>query len=402
MKYTILIILFHLGLLVFAQEIPFREIDASRPISQYTIKEWNMNNGLPNNAIMDIEKTSEGFMWLATFNGLTRFDGLEFIVYNRSNTPQLKTNTISALIVDQQDNLWIGTNGGGLVKHNNGHFQWFDTDSIDGSVITALAEGENNRIWIGTRSGLATLHDNMLVKSNDSHLKNASITALFHDYKDRLWVGTADQGLFIVDENGAMNLGQRHGLQSNFIRTIYVDSKDNVWVGTDRGVAIINGEGVHKMDSVKGAPLTFTNRFMEDVEGNVWIASNDGLRRYNQSFEKVNQDAEVGHHIVQSLYQDEEQNIWAGTYRQGLGRLNQSKFLLIGENEGLINEIMNVTYKDDSIYWAGTDNGLICLKNGTIQTFSLGRNSAGNRIRDIYRDSKQRLWICTYNGLNQF
>ena len=113
MKFNVLFTLFiHLGLLSYAQEIPFREIDATRPISQYTIKEWNMNNGLPNNAIMDIQKTSEGFMWLATFNGLTRFDGLEFIVYNRSNTPELKTNTISALVVDQQDNLWIGTNNG--------------------------------------------------------------------------------------------------------------------------------------------------------------------------------------------------------------------------------------------------------------------------------------------------
>ena len=392
-----------LGLVTLGQElIPYEEMDAARPITQYTIKEWNMNNGLPNNAIMDIQKTADGFMWLATFNGLTRFDGIEFNVYNRSNTPELTTNTISTLVVDQDDNLWIGTNGGGLVKYSNGTFTKLNTDSINGSIITALTEGVQEELWIGTRGGLARLQNGRLSKFEAPELKNANVTTLFFDYKERLWVGTAAQGIFLIDNNGIMNLGQRHGLQSNFIRAIYVDSKDNVWIGSDRGVAIIDESGIHPMDSVDGAPTTFTNRFLEDPEGNIWVAAHDGLRRYSNKFELVDDTREVGHHIVQSLFLDQEKNLWAGSYRVGLSRLNQSKFLLIGSSEGLNNQVINVTYQDDSIYWAGTDDGLICLKDGNIKTFSLGRSSAGNRIRDIFRDSKDRLWICTYAGLLLF
>jgi ligand-binding sensor domain-containing protein/signal transduction histidine kinase len=403
MKIVLVFFFLNCGFLAFGQELfSLEEVDAVRPISQYAIKQWNMNNGLPNNAIMDIQKTSEGFMWLATFNGLTRFDGLEFKVFNRSNTPELITNTISSLAVDHQDNLWIGTNGGGLVKYHKGKFELFESDSIDSSIITALEQGGQNDLWVGTRSGLVKLENQTISKVNTGELRDANITALFYDYKQRLWVGTASRGLYLLDNNSTMNLGLRHGLQSNFIRAVFVDSKDNVWVGSDRGVAIINADGIQPMDSVEGAPTTFTNRFLEDIHGNIWLASSDGLRRYNQKFEHVDPSQDVGHHIVQSLFQDEETNIWAGTYRMGLHRLNQSKFLLIGKSEGLSNEVINVTYADDSMCWAGTDAGLICLNEGKINTFSLGRTSSGNRVRDILRDSQGRFWVCTYNGLVQF
>ena len=349
--------------------------EVSRPISQYSIREWNMNNGLPNNAVMDIQKTSEGFMWLATFNGLVRFDGRDFEVYNRTNTPEFTTNSISSLMVDASDNLWVGTNGGGLLRYKNGVFTRFQSDSLNGSIITAIAEGENGILWIGTRFGLVKMNNESLVKFSVPDFENANITALFYDHKQRLWVGTATKGLYVLDDNGTFGFSKSHGLQSNFVRAVFVDSKDNVWIGTDQGIAMINSSGVQKMDSVKGAPTVFTNRFLEDSEGNIWIASNDGLRRFTDSFELVDSHQEIGRRIVQSLFKDQEHNIWAGTYRVGLCRLNQSKFLLLGRQEGLSNEVINVTYSDDSILWAGSDNGLICSKGG--------------KIRDIYRRTEE-------------
>jgi len=404
MKKFLGIIILHFSLLAQGQElIPFEEIEVTKPLSQYTYKEWTMNSGLPNNAIMDITKTSEGFMWLATFNGLVRFDGREFKVFNRSNTPEFVTNSISSLVVDSNNQLWVGTNGGGLVKYHQGVFTRMHTDSMRGSIITALAEGTEGVIWIGTRSGLAKLENGSIGKIEESELSAANVTALFFDYKERLWIGTATKGIYVLDGNASMNFSQQQGLQSNFIRAAFVDSRDNIWVGTDQGVSLIQPNGtIVRMDLVAGAPLGFTNRFLEDTEGSIWLGSNDGLRRFNKSFELVDSELELGHHVVQSLYQDEEKNIWAGTYRAGLHCLNQSKFLLLGEEEGLSNEVINVTYSDGMIFWAGSDDGLIRLKNGMIETFKLGRRSAGNRIRDIFRDSQGRLWLCTYRGLAQF
>ena len=402
MKKLLLHILFLVSLFTEAQEvIPFDEIEVVKPISQYSIEGWNMNNGLPSNAIMDIQKTSEGFMWLATFNGLARFDGTEFKVFNRTNTPEFFTNTITTLLVDSQDRLWIG-NGGGLIRYYQGSFERIETEAVNTNIISALAEGPEGVLWIGTRSGLIKLQNQQFEAPTIEGFENVNITSLFHDEKQRLWIGTATRGLHVLDENGLFSFNESHGLQSDFIRSVFVDSKDIVWVGTDQGVSILNGTGIHRMDSVPGAPLGFTNRFLEDSEGNIWSASSDGLRRYKQRFELADPAEEVGHQVVQSLFQDEENNIWAGTYRVGLHRLNQSKFMLLGENEGLSNQVINVTYPDNPMLWVGSDDGLICFKEGQMKTFDLGRVSAGNRIRDILRDSQDRLWICTYGGLLQF
>jgi len=404
MKGIWLILLTLIPLITQAQEtISYEQLKASRPTSQYTIKEWNMDSGLPNNAIMDIEQTEEGYLWLATYNGLTRFDGIEFEVFNRSNSPEFVTNSISALVVDDNNDLWVGTNGGGLLKYHQGEFTRYPADSINGSIITGLTRGADGAIWIGTRRGLVKFENGNFRKIDLEALAEINITSMHYDDQlDRLWVGSNARGVFVLDEAGVVNFSRKHGLKSNFIYSVFVDSRNQVWVGTDRGVALIVSSGIQTFENEANAPQSYTNSFLEDAQGNIWLGSKDGLLRYNQGFEKVERDFEVSHHVIQSLFLDEEMNIWAGTYRVGLSRINQSKFVLLGESEGLPNEVINVTYADVGKHWIGTDAGLICMEDGQMTPFSLDTYGSGNRIRDIYRDSKSRLWVCTYGGLIQF
>ncbi len=387
--------------LVGQEAIPMQGIDGSKPIAQYTVDSWDNEDGLPTNAVLDIEKTSRGFMWLATFNGLVRFDGVDFQVYDKSNTQQLKSNNISTLLVDQMDQLWIGTNGGGLVKMAQDQFTFYNTDSIISSnMVTALEEGEGGTIWVGTRLGLARMVNDTLVRINTGPLSYKNITTLFSDDRNRLWVGTATSGLYVLDQDNLVNLTPEHGLQSNFVRATFGDSNGRMWVGTDRGVSMVDENGIHNLDSIQGSPAVFTNTFLEDEQGNIWMGSNDGLRRFTGKFEAL--ALGITHRIVQSLYQDDEGNIWAGTYRGGLNRLKQGKFLTLGVPEGLNNDVINVTYQDDTLLWIGSDNGLVLFHEDSIKSYNLGRRSAGNRIRDILRDSRGRLWLCTYRGLIQF
>lgn len=397
-------VLFLLSLQLGAQEVtPLQSLENRTPISQYVVDSWDNENGLPTNAILDVAKTNQGFMWLATFNGLARFDGMEFKIYDKSNTPELQTNNLSSLLVDSKDQLWIGTNGGGLLKLARGKFHYFNTDSIvNSSVVTALEESQEGIIWVGTRFGLAQLVNDTLTKIKTGPLSFRNITTLHADNRGRLWVGTATNGLYVLDNGKTINLTTAHGLKSNFIRAAFGDSHGNIWVGTDQGVALIDDLGVHSLDSVPGAPLVFTNAFLEDQQGFIWMGSNDGLRRFGDKFEILPQDHGLSQNIVQTLLQDDEGNIWAGTYRGGLNRLKQGKFLSIGKPEGLSNDVINVTYVDESMLWIGSDDGVTCLRDGILNNFSLGRLTAGNRIRDIYRDSQQRLWFCTYRGLVQF
>ncbi len=373
------------------------------PITQYSVDSWDNEDGLPTNAVLDIAKTAQGYKWLATFNGLVRFDGVEFRIFDKGNTPALKTNNLSALLVDSKDQLWIGTNGGGLVKMDQDQFTFFNTDSIiRSSMVTALEEGTDGTIWVGTRFGLARMVNDTLSRITNGPLSYRNVSALYADDRNRIWVGTTTNGLFVMDAGNLLNLTSGNGLPSDFVRAVYGDSQGRIWVGTDRGVTMIDDNGPHSMDSLAQAPQVFTNAFYEDLEGNIWMGSNDGLRRFDGAFEILSRSQGLTDNIVQCLYQDDEANIWVGTYRGGLNRLKQGKFLNVGIPEGLPHNVINVTYEDDTTVWIGSDNGLTCLKDGVLNTFSLGRRTAGNRIRDVFRDSQSRLWLCTYRGLVQF
>jgi ligand-binding sensor domain-containing protein len=91
-------------------------LDPKKAISQYIHDVWTTADGLPQNSILSIAQTRDGYLWLGTWDGLARFDGVRFTVFNRDNTEELKNNYIYALTEGRDGSLWIGTGGGGLTR----------------------------------------------------------------------------------------------------------------------------------------------------------------------------------------------------------------------------------------------------------------------------------------------
>src|SRR6266498_3126016 len=102
-------------------------LDSRRDLSQFSHEVWLTENGLPQNTVHSIAQTRDGYIWIGTEEGLARFDGVRFIVFDKQNTPQLKSNYIRALLADRQGALWIGT-AEGLVCMLNGKFTIFTTN----------------------------------------------------------------------------------------------------------------------------------------------------------------------------------------------------------------------------------------------------------------------------------
>jgi len=101
---------------------PLLALDPGKAITQYHLKVWNMEDGLPGNSVYAILQTQDGYLWLGTQDGLVRFDGLNFKLFTMKNTPQLKDNIIRALYEDRNGTLWIGTDYGGLTHCKEGEF----------------------------------------------------------------------------------------------------------------------------------------------------------------------------------------------------------------------------------------------------------------------------------------
>lgn len=138
-KYLILILILYVNLI--AQTI--------RP-KEYVISHWGLDEGLPQSTVNDVLQTHDGYIWLATYGGLVRFDGNEFTVYNRSNSPGMLSDRTILLFQDRSGKLWIGTEGG-LVCYTGNSFKTFTiTDGLKDNLITKIMQDSSGTIWVFT------------------------------------------------------------------------------------------------------------------------------------------------------------------------------------------------------------------------------------------------------------
>src|SRR5215469_8132012 len=128
-------------------------LDPQKAMTQYIHDAWGAKDGLPQNSVLALAQTPDNYLWLGTEEGLVRFDGVRFSVFDR-NTSGIGSNLVLALQVDHQGTLWIGTSGGGLVRYRDGRFKAFTTrDGLSSDSVQALYEDVQGTLWIGTDGG---------------------------------------------------------------------------------------------------------------------------------------------------------------------------------------------------------------------------------------------------------
>ena len=135
-------------------------LDPQKRITQYTHEVWNIQQGLPSNSVYQIIQSRQGYLWLATEEGLVRFDGVRFGVLDKRNTKELLVNSIYAICEDRDGNIWIGTYGGGLIRFNPGDRTFTVFNKNQGLVsdfVLNLYEDKQGGLWIGTDKGLSHL-----------------------------------------------------------------------------------------------------------------------------------------------------------------------------------------------------------------------------------------------------
>ena len=165
-------------------------LDPTRDLSQFNAQVWLTENGLPQNTVHSIAQARDGYVWIATEEGLARFDGIRFTVFDKQNTPELKTNDIRVLLEDRQGALWIGTTDG-LVRLSEAKFTAFTTrDGLPSNVIDALCEGYDGSLWVATAAGIARFAGNVFTAR--SEFPGNGVRALFADREGSLWIGSSE------------------------------------------------------------------------------------------------------------------------------------------------------------------------------------------------------------------
>ncbi|WP_224998906.1 sensor histidine kinase [Cesiribacter sp. SM1] len=388
--------------LVANQAPQVQALDTAKALSQFTLDNWQMEDGLPSNSVMAHLKSKSGYFWLATYDGLSRFDGYKFKNYTQRFYPQIPTNSLFDLHEDVKGNLWIATNGGGVVKMRDEVFTVIQENEFSpNQSVTAFAEDEQGQIWVGTRGGLGLIRDDVFVAYPElNRLHNLHIFSLYHDAKGSLWIGTVGDGLWELHNGLLRHYTNIHGLTNNSIRSIFEDQKGRLWIGTEEGINIMEHGRIREVPVFGKTFAAFINDIHQDAYGTLWFTTNEGLLRYKKNtFEWLLTDTEGGSNELQQLYSDGEGSLWIGSYYKGLLRLRDGKFNNYSRAEGLPNEVVNVVWSEEDAVWVGTNDGVAFLKQGVEQVYRLDNNSAANRVREIFRDSRGVLWVGTNDGI---
>lgn len=382
-------------------------LDPGKAITQYVHEVWQIEQGLPENTVETIVQTRDGYLWLGTQEGLVRFDGVTFTVFNKKNTAAFKDNVVESLYEDPDGSLWIGTNGG-LNRYKEGKFTVYTTqDGLSSDRILSITGDREGNVWIATNGGglVHFSNEKFTTYTTKDGLAADRLSCVYADRKGNVWIG-AGQGLNLLKGGKISYYSTEEGLTSK-VGAIYEDREGKLWVGTNGGgLNLFRGGKFTAYRTADGLSSDAVRTIHEDREGNLWIGTNGGgLNRFsNGSFSTFTTADGLSNDGVRSIYEDTEGNLWIGTYGGGLNRLGDGKFTSFTTKEGLANETAYSIYEDRSgAMWIGTlGGGVYRFQNGTFTNYATAQGLSNNNVYAIYEDQQGSLFIGSEGGLDLF
>lgn len=383
-------------------------LDPSKSITQYVHDVWTTESGLPQNSVLALAQTPDGYLWLGTEDGLVRFDGMRFLTFDRHNTPEFQSNEVDALLVDHRGDLWIGTHGGGLTSLSHGVFRTFTKrNGLSNDFVRALYEDEHDDLWIATDGGgLDRLTNGQFqIYSRKNGLADDAVFSLCGDRRGGMWIGT-HAGLSHWTKDRFVNMTKTDGLPGSDIRSVYADREGGLWVGTNgAGLTHLTPSGITRYTSHDGLSSNNVWSIFEDSSGNIWIgAIGGGLTRFHDGqFSHFPPTEGFSGDDIWAIMQDREGSLWIGTSGGGLNRLRDASFVTYGKQEGLSSDIILAVYQDhEGALWVGTsDSGVNRLQNGQIKHYGTRDGLPDNQIFSIAEDGHGDHWFATRRGLSR-
>jgi ligand-binding sensor domain-containing protein len=377
-----------------------------RPLPDYTHESWQANDGLPQITIEAILQGRDGYLWLGTQEGLVRFDGLGFEVFDRDRLPAMTTNHVGTLLEDPDGGLWLGTLGGGLLHFRDGRLTAYTSaQGLSGDSVTALLRDREGRLWVGTESGGVDVMEagRFRIHGVREGLPSEQVNALLLDGEGAVWVATA-RGLARVSGGQVTTFGLAEGLPALAVTALVEDAEGRLWAGTTAGLAWRKGDDHFRtLTERDGLPHDEVRSLHVDPQGSLWVGTTGGLaRRADGRFESFTSRQGLTNDAVLSLFTDREGSLWIGTNGGGLNRLREGKVTTYGQRHGLHEEdTYAVTGARAGGLWVGSFRGEIHRFDGArFEAVLAAEQLGGVRLRTLHEDSAGRLWIGTDRGLH--
>jgi signal transduction histidine kinase/ligand-binding sensor domain-containing protein/AraC-like DNA-binding protein/CheY-like chemotaxis protein len=393
-------------------------------------KNFSSKDGLSSNIVNAILKDRFGYMWFATDDGLNRFDGTSFTVYNynAADTFSICANHVLALCEDPSGNLWVGTNKG-LSLYDRQRDVFHNYDVAKGTPVRSICSDRQGDLWLGGYLGLVRFHPGSgkwksytAQKGGPGGLMSNTVTCVFADSKKRLWIGS-NNGLFLYqpgtdDFRGFSRDSSASSIGANaIIKTITEDQEGRIWVGTnDSGLTVLTPGSMACtcFKSTASQPNTLSsNRIIcmaQDSTGRLWVGTENGLNILDPqsgNVERIPSDIRNKYSLkgksVRSIYIDKNGIYWVAAFQSGVNKYdnNLAFFQLVQSNPFDISglsapKVTSFAEAGNGDLYVGTDGGGVSIyhpRTNLFEHLSIGQQPL--TVMALERVGNE-LWIGTY------
>lgn len=401
---------------------------------QLRIDAWTADDGLPASAVNAVLQTRDGFLWLATFAGLVRYDGARFEVFNTGTTPQLRSSRFTTLFEDREGSLWAATEEQGVVRYRDRTFTAYTTaEGVPDNAEDFFYDPEGRLLldslngiaeWTGERftshSGpTPTKHNRSFMnvfrmpsgatwyldKTGYHKVEQGRVSRsvpvhegrwMFEDRRGRIWIEFEERGarfLLVIDAGKVRRFSSADGVPAFGTMKVFEDRDGTLWFGLrgNGGLLRFKDGAFTRYTTADGLPHNNVSRAFQDREGTVWVPTEGGLARLTNRVVTAYAPADgLASDNTYPVYQDRQGTIWIGGW-PGLTQYKDGVFRAVGD-PGVSRELVTALFEDrDGVLWIGMWGGLARLRNGVVDNFDA--KLAGVVVRAIAQDTTGDVWI---------
>ena len=373
--------------------------------AQYRFDSWSTDTGLPQNTVLAILQTHDGYLWFTTSDGLVRYDGVTFRIFDKGNTSGLRSNRFTSLYEDVDHTLWIGTEDGFISTYRQGKFVSYAASPGWRSVsVNRIQRDQQGTLWVSTTGGILKFENDKFTPYVPEGVEADHIEA-FPGASGALWCFLNSD--IRRQQNGSVITYKPGGdFTSEDITGVHEDRNGSLWLGLAHGHLLRLKDGVVtpyplRKSILKRQPVTV---IYEDANGIVWVGTDGGgLGRFSEgTIDWLTTTEGLPDVVIRAVYQDREGSIWLGTATQGISRMTRKAITVYSLKDGLAGESAQVMLQDRAgEMWIGS-GGLTRLKDGRFTSYNDRNGLQFYSVTSLAEDREGRLWIGAAGGLTWF
>jgi len=360
---------------------------------------YSTEDGLLTNQANSIYKTKQGDIWIGGKGGISKFNGLDFESYKFIN--DLGNNSVLSIAEDKNGNLWMGTDGGGVVFYDHEKFNYFNLiNGAKHNYIRNIFCDNNNNLWFSTRNGITVIDENNVITDT---IQNVNATQVLVEKDGTLWCSTYSDGVLKITNDTTIKYTKELGLIDNSIRGLEKRKDGTFWFISKSGISKFDGQEFKKFTSKDGLTNNNLKCIREGNDGVLFLGSDGGglIKFTSENFISYGTNDGLSSELIMSVTEDNNNNLWFSTYGEGVCTSNSKTYKHYKEKDGLGNNTVWCSFKDSkNQLWFGTSGGLSLFDGEKIKTYNKKNGLNAQKIYAINEDNNGNIWIGTKKGLS--